>query len=335
MQSVIRKLVLAIVVAATGIPVAHSAAEVRETVRWYDLEVIIFRHSDPRTDERWPLDRGVPDITDLQPLYPPAQANDAEAGARGASTSALDSDDARRLVGAPEPYAPLPDDMLAMTNYHDALERSGRYEPLLHAAWSQPSKELGESPKVRITLPGALDAPDETPEAEDDTGNTFGDEFTFESTRKPSSDTTDDAAAAELTRQDEEPAFAQPLDGYLQLGVGRYLHVNMDLIYLPEDLDPDAIDGKLATRKEAATREDDERLERRRAIMEALARGDINMEEADILMLEPEEQLFHGFRMNNQRRVRTGEIHYFDHPIFGVILKVTPREIEVARPGTN
>lgn len=329
MQSVIRKLVLAMAIVAASVPVVTGAAEETEmeTVRWYDLEVIIFRHSDPRTDEKWPLDKGLPEVSGLRPLYPAAEMEESDA-----ETTALDSENERRLIDAPEPFTPLPDDELTMSNYRDALERSGRYEPLLHFAWSQPAIERADSPKIRITLPGALDAQDEEQETEETT-NRFGDEFSFESTREPLADT--DAKA--VMEEQDEPDFARPLDGYMQLGVSRYLHVDMDLIYLPDDLNPDVVDGVLPEDDERAGMRDGDiqRQERRRAVMEALGRGDITVEEADILMLEPEEQVFHGFRMNNVRRILAGEVHYFDHPIYGVILKVTPREIEVAQPETD
>ncbi|MDX1443553.1 MAG: CsiV family protein [Gammaproteobacteria bacterium] len=316
----------ALVTALAGFSAPTVAAQDMETVKWYDLEVIIFRHADPRTDEKWPLDRGLPDIKDLQPLYPTSGSED------GVQTSAMDSDQAQRLVNAPEPYEPLPEDMLTMTNYRDALARSSRYEPILHFAWTQPSLEREQSPKLRITLPGALDEPVHE-EGEDVRENTFGDEFAMSNSATAGSDIDTDSMN-ELAGSDE-PDFARPLDGYMQLGVSRYLHVDMDLLYLPDDINPDVVDGELPFEDEFADEERQAKEDCRRSIMEALARGDITLEEADILMLEPEDQVFHGFRMNNVRRIRAGEVHYFDHPIYGVILKATPREIEVAQPEAN
>jgi len=38
------------------------------------------------------------------------------------------------------------------------------------------------------------------------------------------------------------------------------------------------------------------------------------------------------FRLSEKRRIRSGELHYFDHPRFGVIASVTPYEIPEAQP---
>lgn len=309
----------------------EAAAEERETIKWYDVEVIVFRHSDPRSDETWPLDRGLPQVDGLQPLYPPAKTEDGTE----VETTPLDSDESRMLIDAPEPFQPLPEDELQLRNSRAALDRSSRYEPLLHFAWSQPSLERENSPMLRLTLPGSLDRPDEGMNGDDgawfDENNektdTYGDQFTFENARQDSGSETMGNDAFDVN---SAPAFARPLDGYVQLGVGQYLHVALDLLYLPEDINPDVVEGALPARDDLLTTKQSEREARHRAVMEALARGDIGMEEADILMLEPEEQVFHGFRLNDVRRVRSGELHYFDHPVYGVLVTVRPRQVEVA-----
>jgi hypothetical protein len=41
------------------------------------------------------------------------------------------------------------------------------------------------------------------------------------------------------------------------------------------------------------------------------------------------------YRLSERRRIRSGELHYFDHPRFGVIARVTPYQApdEPAAPG--
>jgi hypothetical protein len=41
------------------------------------------------------------------------------------------------------------------------------------------------------------------------------------------------------------------------------------------------------------------------------------------------------YRLSATRNVRSGEIHYFDHPAFGVLVRVTPRSPQQARPGQS
>jgi hypothetical protein len=294
-----------------------AEAETRETVKWYDVEIIVFRHADPRSDETWPTDAGTPVISGMQALFPAA----GDDSVTPAQSSALDDAASRPLIDAPEPFTALPDDELQLINIENALERSSRYESLLHVGWSQPSLELDASPQLRITLPGALDAAEETTTTEQVT--VFTDDYASSAPRPEAGNENDD---------DTDSPFARPLDGYVQLGVGRYLHLGIDLLYLPQDINPDVIDGALP--EELAPVDESDREQRRRMIMEALARGELNLEEAEILTLEPEEPVFQGFRIREVRRIRSNALHYFDHPIFGVLVRTTPREIEVA-PASN
>ena len=41
--------------------------------------------------------------------------------------------------------------------------------------------------------------------------------------------------------------------------------------------------------------------------------------------LRPEGTTFGGFRLTETRRMRSKELHYFDHPLFGVVVLITPR----------
>jgi hypothetical protein len=43
------------------------------------------------------------------------------------------------------------------------------------------------------------------------------------------------------------------------------------------------------------------------------------------LAARPEGTTFGGFRLTETRRMRSKELHYFDHPVFGVVALVTPR----------
>jgi hypothetical protein len=40
------------------------------------------------------------------------------------------------------------------------------------------------------------------------------------------------------------------------------------------------------------------------------------------------------YHLTADRTTRSGELHYFDHPAFGVLVKVTPVRVEQAQPGT-
>ncbi len=80
------------------------------------------------------------------------------------------------------------------------------------------------------------------------------------------------------------------LDGLITVSVNRYLHFNVDLLY--DSAHEEADQGSLFS------------------IFNAFARK------------HPP----HLFRMQQSRRLRSGELHYFDHPRFGMIALVTPYE---------
>lgn len=86
------------------------------------------------------------------------------------------------------------------------------------------------------------------------------------------------------------------LDGTVKLILARYLHIETDLVYLV----PNERGHVPATAPDA---------------------------NADHVQNGPDYYLL---QMNESRRMRSNEVHYLDHPMFGVIAKVTPYKPEVA-----
>ncbi len=80
-------------------------------------------------------------------------------------------------------------------------------------------------------------------------------------------------------------------DGLISLKRGHYLHLNIDMGYQ----------------------------ERNQERLSATSFNDINNPSETTL-----QPLYSNYRMKQKRRIRTEEIHYFDHPRFGVIIQVTP-----------
>ncbi|PSQ91632.1 MAG: hypothetical protein BRD57_04080 [Proteobacteria bacterium SW_6_67_9] len=106
----------------------------------------------------------------------------------------------------------------------------------------------------------------------------------------------------------------RPLDGTVTLVVSRYLHLHADLHYTK------AVDWREEVRSTRsaprgiggdADREDSARSERERV---AMARD----REGRAVLSYPFEQ---------RRRMRSGELHYLDHPALGILVLVEPREL--------
>lgn len=85
----------------------------------------------------------------------------------------------------------------------------------------------------------------------------------------------------------------QRLSGTLKLVLSRYLHINTDLIYR------EPLSGGAATAFNSTA------------------------EDASSFSLEPRYQAYH---MKQSRRMRSRELHYLDHPLFGMVILVTPYE---------
>ncbi|MDQ2068270.1 CsiV family protein [Natronospira bacteriovora] len=181
---------------------------------------------------------------------------------------------------------------LQLNRAAERLGDSRDYRVLRHERWVFPERERQESPLIRLQL-------DERPAGEATTADdgeprrrVFADEHLLD---QPDQDR-DEAA--------ERIRVSQPLDGTLRVFRNRYFHVSADLIFNPV---------------EDATPSPAEQARQRLHRLEALLAGQISFEE---YQQEEESEPFPGYRLNESRRVRLGQLHYLDHPRFGVLLRI-------------
>ena len=94
---------------------------------WYDVEIIVFRNSDPQAGvlESWPADPGTPDWNAAVPLKP--------------------------TVG--DLAYQLPASSYRLDSSWRKLSRSSDYTPLLQLAWAQPAIDRASAQFVRIGAP--------------------------------------------------------------------------------------------------------------------------------------------------------------------------------------
>jgi hypothetical protein len=196
--------------------------------RWYQVEVVVFRHLEGQSagGEAWPDLTDLPEFGRAMELIvtlpemsdePPPLAQDSGSDRTPIAFELLD-DKERKLNGV-----------------QSRLQRSGEYEPLLFAAWRQPS--FGVARAKRIYLSDVYLA-------------------------ARGGRTSVDAKTA-----DRAPAMAPRAEGVVRVKVGRLLHVDVDFLYYHEG--------------------------------------------------SP-------VRLTETRKLKLREIHYFDHPLFGVIVQVSP-----------
>lgn len=269
--------------------------------RWYQVEIVVFlnRTAALATREDWSRDPGEPDLQDAVRLQPIPEA-------------------AAGLM----PFQILAPEELELVEAVEKLKRSGHYEPLLHTGWRQPFAENQE-----VFTPVVIEAPLEQP----------SEASTAAMPPAPATVTTAPAAPIEtiaaqslapapvttpLVLTGELPAPPKPgIEGNVRLRVARYLHLDVDLLYRKElPLPPE-----MAQTAPAATTGGNLLLSTNPTPQETSQASFISGLMADFMGLT--KTYFQTYRMTEQRRMRRDELHYFDHPHFGVLAKVSAYEL--------
>lgn len=95
------------------------------------------------------------------------------------------------------------------------------------------------------------------------------------------------------------------LEGTLRLVLSRYLHIQTDLLYREPNENASAVS------------------------VAAPANGLSKADATDLVAMandsaSADPSSYHVYRMEESRRMRSTELHYLDHPVFGMIIRVTP-----------
>ena len=287
-----------LVVAALLAPAAPAAAQ-----DWYAVEVIVFQHRSDASaqDERWPPDPGHPDLSNATPVLPPT--------------------DPRTL----RPFEQLGPTALQMGGAWRTLSESSRYLPLVHVGWRQPGLDPENAVPVRIDLASGERLPPEPLVIEDPAADELLPEADAASPPEPVTEApvTNPWLIAERLRQEyATQPVPEPLLGTVTLRLQRFLHIDVDLLLTTDEPLPLA-DGERDWLHERENILADLTFE--------LIGGDEARARLEALNARPRMQ---AYRLQAQRRVRTTELHYFDHPKLGVIVTVRPipaEEIDALR----
>lgn len=304
-------------------PVAVSAQE----PTWYQIEVIVFAHRDAAgaTSERWPTDPGVPaaetpvelassdtvvavDTEAAMPTPNPGSTGvDSETNTELSSASAEPTTpestqtlDAVESLGL-RAFVQLPDEELQLVNLRQRLNKSAGYRTLVHVGWRQPL--------VRNEKPQPVHLHSNVTENESPIATI--------PVAPPPLEATDSNVAGIDQSTAAGQAPMRPLDGTIAVVLGRYLHVTTDLIYSPDEAPP-----AVTVTPETTPSSEDVSL-----TADALTEGLANLEpdaSAALTTVAPV------YRMTQSRRMRSNELHYLDHPLFGVLVQATP--VKVGNP---
>lgn len=196
----------------------------------------------------------------------------------------------------PVPFSLLRSDALQLGGAASRIKRASDVDLLLHFGWLQPGLEEKKAVAVHIH------------------------DKMLESAAK---------AKASAKESKELPK----LDGTLRLVLSRYLHLESDLIWRdPMSAEELALLSALPVQKEGETEtetveneegiKNGETVEENNAVATELAAEPVAVETAPQLPLITH----HVYRMQQSRRMRSNELHYIDHPRFGIVAIATRYE---------
>ena len=305
---------------------AQSIAAKKE--RWYEVEVIAFATTDQslQATEKWPEKPGQPKIGQVVEVFSPSEY-----------LLNTPDDSSNYYV---EPIEPGEDNLAYIAN---RIKKSDNYQLLAHRTWRQTAT------RKKRTIPVYVDdnaseshfQPTRLIEATADEANPASAEqqlleaLLAEESSLNNAVETNPFFIHELDPispfEDAEIPASKPVDlspigppnhnffGLVKLFKNRFLHVSVDFLYRAEPYEADVQEMPItevfpmAMNNEATTDET------------ALISDTEVLKSEDVLVLAGQDKVpLVGFRQKKSKRIRLKEIHYFDHPMFGVVVRVIP-----------
>ena len=296
---------------ASLLPALILAADEPE-IRFYDVEVIIFKNDMGPKSEEYILPVSSPrfddDILDLS--SPPS----IEA--------------ARQKL-----FEIIPTEELRLNEQVISIVKSDRYSLLAHAGWRQPGLEKEQVMSIwikggrvysdeytsidnHIDLDAMLkadifsleDPADQTETTLAETDQTLSDQASSEPTASaiPASETTeqDPLLQAQIENADTKSPGLYELEGKITITLARYLHTNADLVLRKPRLTIDST---------------------------------IEVPGLDQTVIEnlPDTRILNNHSLKERRRMRSNKLHYLDNPEFSLLVLITPYEAPPADEETT
>ena len=322
----LRVLITSLAALCVSLPPASVAQDEKEELTWYAVEIIVFERTSElgRNAEAWPFEPGLPDLASAVELTSEGLSPEELAGEPSTETSEAsetsetnETNDAAPAEADVTPTSPAPtlprafqlvaEEEHRLNDAWKSLEISSVFRPLLHIAWIQPGYPLEESRLVHVRNANAAlgtvgVATEKNGEASDDEASVDessgapvgGEDFGFEATLSPRVTVARDPAKVAL-------------DGTLRVHRARYLHVEADLLYYrPLDGDARAAPGDDAGAAPMLDSPDTGLIEQ---------------------LLAEDDRAPRLFRLTESRRMRSRELHYLDHPMFGMLVEIVPLEL--------
>lgn len=280
--------------------------------RWYDVELLVFKHAKAEhfLTEQWPTSWTIPNVDNsLDPLNI--------------------SQNFKKY------FDKMNRDELTLAGAFKALEDSSRYQVLAYRNWKQVGLNKEQAINVRINAGQKyLKLPNNTAfsnrtltinTTEIKTGALFEPVLDTEGTviryRIPQY-----SLAADDTQPED---IVYQLDGNIKIILSRFLHIYADLLLMEP--------VKLTQEKSPSNN-----------VNESTGTGIIEETRSNLDITETQKTItpntyklslasandyttLHGFNIKDHRRMRSGELHHLDHPLLGIMIKISPSKISGAQ----
>jgi len=276
--------------------------------RWYDIEVLIFAQQPGQGEsgngqEVWPLDPGSPDLKEVIELAPAAIEGPGEDPTQ-----------------PPLPFAEQPLTSWRLGDEDKRIRAGHNYALLSHLAWRQPAppSEVALPIHIRIAPPIQADkadivaslSPTEAVSALEPANMALP-------APSPTLENESEATSAQVAETPPGRMSAPLIEGLIRISRNNYLHVDADLLYRTEVAGIDQLPAG------------DEQIPMELPpSLVALNSADLSLSVGEMAEQVPPTQ----FRMRQSRRVRKGELNYFDHPRFGLLVRIDPFEQALDTP---
>lgn len=294
--------------------------------RRYNVEIVILENTDSRAGEieRWRPEVVVPEVEGAVALEGPVELAPMV--------------HANRLADLPEGFENLPTDRRKLGGAIRKLQESGRYRVLRHLAWQQPALGEEEAPRIRVhngeamTVRVPIDNFEELYALENEASQPDGETASQDAASEPATDAGINVGTARQSAQTFgadrtlgtrmqpllRPVEVHPLDGTIRLVVSRYLHIHTDLYFTaPVEwtslTDPASDTGGDEADDAGAAEEESNERQPTGLDTSRIARG-------------PDGRAMLSYPFLQHRRMRSGELHYLDHPVLGMLIRVDRAE---------
>lgn len=298
-----RRIVFLII--AISLYTSTANAQDNAAAQWYQVEVLVFANNDPNAalDEQWPQELGLKYPANIVTLSEPLAAiipdtlNDDPAAALDAETAAptnIDPTPLKAFVKLPSEQRLLNKEVASVIGQYD-------FRPLFHQAWRQTINERDES--LSIAING---------------GEAFDDHFELEGSIKISLERYLHIHTDLWLNRFVSNAGEQPLSWPLLPPVPRSVAEQSatDLVFAPVNPEPVAELDDFNAELELPP------------VTDPLTGANQFLAKQLAHLRDKQYRVDKTIVLRQHRRMRSAELHYIDHPLFGVLIRIDPYDPE-------